>query len=272
MNVKTLLKETLDTLSIDTLDAQLLLAYVLEKNRAWLIAHDDYELHPAELQRYQELVARRAEGLPLAYLTGTQEFWGMPFTVTPATLIPRPETERLIEQALTIQPQPKQILDMGTGSGIIAITLAKEWPDSVFVATDVSRAALSIAQENANKLGANNITFKRSRWYDDLDASSSFDLIVSNPPYIAPSDPHLEKLRFEPQQALIADDAGLCDIEQIIDGASAFLNTEGWLMLEHGYDQQEAVQALLQKYQFTAIETLKDLAGWPRISVGQKRI
>lgn len=268
MNVKTLLQSTLSEWSIDHLDAQLLLAHVLEKNRAWLFAHDDHVLTHAQLLVYQELVQKRAQGQPLAYLLGYKEFWGRRFKVTPETLIPRPETELLIEHAL--QQQPRSFVDLGTGTGIIAITLAKAWPECICVATDVSESALAVAHSNAETHQVDHIRFIHSHWYDNIDGS--FDLIISNPPYIAENDPHLKALSYEPQQALTAEQSGLKDIAEIIHGGMAHLNNGGWLMLEHGYDQQQEVQQLLSKADFSAVDTLKDLAGWPRVSFGQKRI
>ena len=268
MNLKVLLKTTASELCIDTLDAQLLLAHVLDKNRAWLIAHDDYVLTEQQIQQYQQLAENRSQGMPLAYLVGYKEFWGRRFKVTPDTLIPRPETELLIEQAL--QLRPKKILDLGTGTGIIAITLAKAWPDCLVFATDVSEQTLHVARDNAKTHQAENIRFVCTSWYHNID--DRFDLIISNPPYIAELDPHLEDLRYEPQQALTAAQSGMQDIEEIIRTASAHLTTDGWLMLEHGYDQQAPVQQLFKEAGFTAIQTKKDLAGWPRVSLGQKRI
>ncbi|WP_395374450.1 peptide chain release factor N(5)-glutamine methyltransferase [Marinicella sp. W31] len=268
MNIKALLHSTMSQHPIDVLDAQLLLVHILDKNRAWLIAHDDHVLSDNQVQQYQQLTKQRAQGVPLAYLIGYKEFWGRTFKVTRDTLIPRPETELLIEHAL--QLQPRTVLDMGTGTGIIAITLAKAWHDCSVTASDISNQALAVARCNAEIHKVKNIHFACSSWYTNIDGQ--FDLIISNPPYIAEEDSHLQALQYEPRKALTAPQSGLQDIQEIIEGASAHLNENGWLMLEHGYDQQNSVQQLFKQMEFKAVETIKDLAGWPRISMGQKRI
>ena len=254
------------------LDAEVLLCFVLDKQRAYLRTWPERLLQPEQQRRYQKLLQQRRAGHPVAYLTGSREFWSREFIVTPDVLIPRPETELLIERALGLLPQGQklQVLDLGTGSGAIAVTLAAERPQWRVTATDISAAALSIARSNARHHAAANIRFHRSRWFDDLP-DARYDLIVSNPPYIAPDDEHLQQgdLRFEPQTALAADRNGIADIEEIINKARRQLHPGGRLLLEHGCDQQRAVQTLLQRCRYSEIHTHTDLAGLPRVSLAR---
>jgi release factor glutamine methyltransferase len=255
------------------LEAQILIARALNVNRAWLIAHDRDVLTVAQQDAIESLIARRANGEPVAYLLAVREFYGLSFKVTPDVLIPRPDTELLVETALQHLPEnrPNRILDLGTGSGAIAIALALQRTLSTVLAVDASPEALSIAQENARRLGAANVECVTGNWYATLNVKN-FDIIVSNPPYIAASDPHLTSgdLRFEPRQALASGADGLDDLRQIIAGAPAHLAEGGWLLLEHGCDQAAAVSALLQQHGFVAIRTLQDLAGLDRVSVGRR--
>jgi len=254
------------------LEAQILIARALDVDRAWLIAHDRDVLTVAQLDAIESLIARRANGEPVAYMLAEREFYGFSFKVTPDVLIPRPDTELLVEAALEhlSRLNPYRILDLGTGSGVIAITLALQRPLSTVLAVDASPAALAIAQNNARRLGAANVACITGNWYAMLDVKN-FDIIVSNPPYIAASDPHLTSgdLRFEPRQALASGADGLDDLRQIIAGAPAHLAEGGWLLLEHGCDQAAAVTALLQQHGFAAIRTLQDLAGLDRVSTGR---
>jgi release factor glutamine methyltransferase len=254
------------------LEAQILIARALNVNRAWLIAHDRDVLTVAQQDAIESLIARRANGEPVAYLLAVREFYGLSFKVTPDVLIPRPDTELLVETALQHLPEnrPNRILDLGTGSGAIAIALALQRTLSTVLAVDASPEALSIAQENARRLGAANVECVTGNWYATLNVKN-FDIIVSNPPYIAASDPHLTSgdLRFEPRQALASGADGLDDLRQIIAGAPAHLAEGGWLLLEHGCDQAAAVTALLQQHGFEAIRTLQDLAGHDRVSTGR---
>lgn len=252
----------------DGLEAELLAAHGLSKNRAWLFAHGDHMLAPDERARVDALLARRARGEPMAYILGEREFWSRPFKVSPAVLIPRPETETLVETVLALPlPEQARVLDLGTGSGCIAITLAAERPGWRVTAVDDSPDTLAVAKENCQALSVGNVELLRSRWYSSL-ADRRFDLIVSNPPYVAPGDEHLARgdVRFEPASALVSDDLGLADIREIVEGGREFLNQGGWLALEHGYDQSEAVRALLEKTGFTEIDARKDGAGIPRVA------
>lgn len=265
--------------SIDRIDAQYLLANLLNVGRASLIAHSERVLGEHDQAKFEQQVAERAKGVPVAYLIGTREFYGRDFRVSPTTLIPRPETELLVEQALVRLAGNKwpenhistRVLDMGTGTGAIAISVASAGKFSV-TATDVSSDALEIARENATALGAH-VEFVESDWFSAL-ANRQFDLIVSNPPYVADGDAHLTQgdLRFEPQTALTDGSTdGLASIRAIVAGAPAHLATGGWLLFEHGYDQAAAARDLLLKAGFENLICIKDLAGIERVSGGQIR-
>lgn len=260
-------------------EARRLLASLTGQPLTWFMAHGDDPADPDTTTRFQALAERRRAGEPLAYLLGQQEFYGRPFTVSPAVLIPRADTETLVEtaleQLLLLRRQrravPLSLLELGTGSGIIAITLALEAPDTEVHAVERSPEALTVAQQNAKTLGANRIHWHPGSWWQALASPRRFDLIVSNPPYIAANDHHLQQgdLRFEPPQALAAGPDGLDDLRIIIGGAPTHLNPGGWLLLEHGYDQEAPVQALLRDAGFADVFTRRDLAGQPRVSGGQ---
>jgi len=260
-------------------EARRLLASLTGQPLTWFMAHGDDPADPDIATRFQTLAERRRAGEPLAYLLGQQEFYGRPFTVSPAVLIPRADTETLVEtaleQLLLLRQQrhavPLSLLELGTGSGIIAITLALETPDTEVHAVERSPEALTVAQQNAKTLGADRIHWHPGSWWQALASPRRFDLIVSNPPYIAANDHHLQQgdLRFEPPQALAAGPDGLDDLRIIIGGAPAHLNPGGWLLLEHGYDQEAPVQALLRDTGFADVFTRRDLAGQPRVSGGR---
>ena len=253
-------------------EARRLLASLTGQPLTWFMAHGDDPADPDIATRFQTLAKRRRAGEPLAYLLGQQEFYGRPFAVSPAVLIPRADTETLVEtaleQLLLLRQQrravPLSLLELGTGSGIIAITLALEAPDTVVHAVERSPGALAVARQNAKALGADHIHWHAGSWWQALACPRRFDLIVSNPPYIAANDHHLQQgdLRFEPPQALAAGPDGLDDLRIIIGGAPAHLNPGGWLLLEHGYDQEAPVQALLRNAGFADVFTRRDLAGW----------
>lgn len=260
------INEILQNSTLDNLDSQLLLGYVLQQPRSFVLAHPEYVLTPAQQQQFQQLMLRRQQGEPIAYILGQQEFWSLNLTVTPEVLIPRPETELVIELLLTnfSNEQSLAILDLGTGSGAIALALADEKPTWQITATDKSTAALDIAQQNAQDLKIENIIFKHSDWFNDI--TQQYNVIVSNPPYIAADDVHLSALQYEPKSALIADDNGLAEYQKIIAQAKAHLQPEGLLFLEHGYQQADAIQALLQQHGFNNITTVNDLANLPRVT------
>ena len=253
------------------LDAEVLLGHVLNRNRAWLRAWPEHGLTPGQSVQFMQSVTQRAEGFPIAYLTGEREFWSRRFLVRPDVLIPRPDTELLIELALDIIPthQPARILELGTGSGIIAITLAAERSNAHIAATDISQNALDIAHLNAARLGTQNLEFWHGSWLDPVPSNLAFDLIVSNPPYIAEQDPHLTRgdLRFEPLLALVSGSDGLDAIRQIAKTAHTFLKPGALLLLEHGYQQAPAVAALLENLGYTHVRHHTDLQGHQRATL-----
>lgn len=257
---------------VDPADAALLLAHALGQPRAWLYAHGDDIPDDAAQARFEALLDRRLAGEPVAYLTGSRGFWTFELKVTPHTLIPRPETERLVELALDLLPEAQalRVADLGTGSGAIALALARERPFAQVVATDASGEALAVARGNASSLGVGNVEFRQGSWFEPL-AGEQFDLIASNPPYVAVGDPHLAQgdLRYEPASALSSGRDGLDDIRAIARGAPACLRPGGWLLLEHGLDQGAAVRALLQHAGFDRVATARDLEDRDRITLGR---
>ncbi|MCG6933229.1 MAG: peptide chain release factor N(5)-glutamine methyltransferase [Gallionella sp.] len=253
------------------IEVQSLLQFVLHANRAWLLSHPEQLLDPDQHDRYIALFERRLRGEPVAYLLGEREFYELNFTVSPATLIPRPETELLVELALQRIPRhgPCRVLDLGTGSGAIALSIAHARPGAEVVAVDASAAALEVAQSNAHRLEAGNARMLQSDWFGALQ-EEWFDIIISNPPYIAAGDTHLAQgdVRFEPREALASGMDGLDDIRRICAQAGEHLRKNGWLMLEHGHDQAAQVRALLQQSGFERIFSARDLAGIERVSGG----
>ena len=252
---------------LERLDAQLLLAAALQQSRAWLLGHDDEPLSKHLAERITAQIAQRAAGMPLAYIVGEKEFHGLLLKVTPDTLVPRPDTETLVDWALEIlQPLPGEpaVVDLGTGSGAIALAIKHRHPAAAVQAVELSAAALVVAQDNARRLGLA-LRFHQGDWWQPL-AGQRFDLIVSNPPYIAGSDPHLPALRFEPLEALTPGGDGMKALLTLIDGAPDHLCPGGWLLLEHGYDQAEAVAAALRLRGFTEPALRLDLGGQPRVS------
>ena len=252
------------------LEAQLLLQHALNVNRAWLIAHENDALQPNIHAVFEALLNRRLAGEPMAYILGHREFYGLDLMVTADTLIPRPDTEVLVEAALGKIHGSLSILDLGTGSGAIALAIAKNRPQASVTAVDASNAALEIAQKNAQNLNITNVQFVLSNWFDAL-AHTQFDIIVSNPPYIEQNDVHLSQgdLRFEPITALAAGEDGLSDIRQIIDNSLVYLKPQGWLLLEHGFNQAEKVADLMSSAGLVAIETMQDLGGNDRVTFGK---
>ncbi|KRG84887.1 SAM-dependent methyltransferase [Stenotrophomonas daejeonensis] len=252
-------------------DAEQLLLHVLGVDRAWLFAHATDAVADDARQRFEQLLRHRAEGQPLAYLTGRRGFWTLDLQVNPATLIPRPETELLVEQALARLPADKlrRVADMGTGSGAVALSIASERPLATVIATDLLGPTLAVAVKNAQAHTLENVWFRRGHWYAAL-GNDRFDMIVSNPPYIAAGDPHLQQgdLRFEPPPALASGADGLDAIREIIAGAPAHLVRGGWLLLEHGRDQGEAIRALLEQAGFADVETVRDLEQRDRVTLG----
>lgn len=253
------------------LDAELLLAHVLGKPRSYLRTWPEREPDAAQCAAFAALLERRRAGEPVAYLLGRQGFWSLELEVAPHTLIPRPDTELLVETALALCPGgPARVLDLGTGTGAIALALACERPAWRVLGVDRVAEAVALAERNRARLGLGNARFVESRWFSAL-AGERFAMIVGNPPYIAADDRHLSEgdVRFEPASALVAGQDGLDDIRLIVDEAPEHLEAGGWLLLEHGYDQAEAVRALFAARGFTAVESRRDLGGHQRITLGQ---
>lgn len=247
------------------LDAELLLAHVLDVSRANVIARDERVLTPEAQGDFEQLLARRMSGEPMAYLTGTREFWSLELEVTKDVLVPRPETELLVEWGLALAP--RSVLDLGTGSGAIALALASELPDARIAATDISAAALQVARGNARRLRLE-VQFAEGACYAPVDGA--FELIVSNPPYVAEGDPHLAELKFEPAIALTSGADGLGALRAIVAGAPQHLRAGGWLLVEHGATQGAAVRELFARAGFARVETRRDLAGHERATGGQR--
>jgi release factor glutamine methyltransferase len=251
---------------------QCLLQQVLQVQRVYLLAHAERILTDAEFNAYRELLQRRLQGEPVAYILGQREFFGLNFKVTPATLIPRPDTELLVELAVQriSHDQHSSVLDLGTGSGAIALAIAYSCPQTEVLACDASAAALAVAKANVSALKIENVHCLQSNWYAAL-SEQKFSLIVSNPPYIANNDPHLAQgdVRFEPMSALSSGVDGLDDIRHIIANAHTYLLPGGWLLLEHGYDQAAGVRDLLQEAGFDAVFSACDLSGIERVSGGR---
>ncbi|MGO4305163.1 peptide chain release factor N(5)-glutamine methyltransferase [Cupriavidus sp. RAF12] len=258
---------------LPALEARMLLSHVTGFSRTQLITRDTDHLTAAQRDAFATLLARRLAGEPMAYLLGEREFFGRTFRVTPDVLIPRPDTEIAAEASLAriANVHAPRVLDMGTGSGILAVTIARERPDAEVWATDISPGAVLVAQDNARALQADNIRFLVSDWYQSVPDGVRFHLIVSNPPYIAAGDPHLAEgdLRFEPIDALTDHEDGLSDLAAIVAGATARLLPDGWLLMEHGYDQAASMRSLLTRAGFEDVYTARDLAGLERCSGGR---
>jgi release factor glutamine methyltransferase len=258
---------------LPALEARMLLMHCTGLNRTALITQDNFVPSLAIQKLFLEFVLRRVSGEPMAYLVGEREFFGRVFTVTPAVLIPRPDTETLVEWVLDVlrDQRAPHVLEMGTGSGIIALSVALERPDANVLASDVSAEAIAVAERNAANLDAHNVQFIQSDWYKKIEHGQQFHLIASNPPYIAANDAHLQSgdLRYEPTSALTDHACGLSALRAIVSGAPAHLMCGGWLLLEHGYDQSDAVCQLLESAGFTDVTSRRDLGGHTRCSGGR---
>jgi len=265
INIRTLLGAN------PSLEAEILLCHILKKNRAYLYAHPEQLINPEQAAHYQNLMLQRTQGVPIAYLTGEREFWSLKLKVNRHTLIPRHETERIVELALEhITDNPDTcILELGTGSGAIALALAKEKPHWHIIACDQSQEALIVAQENAKCLAINNVRFYQSDWFGSIP-QRRYHAIISNPPYIAEHDPHLKEgdLCFEPRSALVSDREGLADLECIIKQGYDYLVPNGLLLLEHGYDQKSNVRSILNELGYKNIQCWQDIQGHDRVSGG----
>jgi release factor glutamine methyltransferase len=260
---------------LDALETRILLCHVTGLTRMQLITHDEQLPTPEQTAAFRQLIQRRVNGEPIAYLIGQREFYGLMLQVTPDVLIPRPETELLVELAMARLPQRGRVMDMGTGSGAIAVAIAHGRPDADVTALDVSAAALAVASRNAAlhlPAPAKPVNFIESNWYSGLSALHSFDMIVANPPYIVAGDEHLSQgdLRFEPVDALTDHADGMAALKTIVSGATTHLAGDGWLLMEHGYDQAAAVRVLLQQAGFCEVQSWRDLAGIERVSGGRR--
>lgn len=251
-------------------EAEMLLGYVTNRPRSALLAFPETELTPQQQASLEIMVRRREQGEPVAYLTGECEFWSLPISVSQATLIPRVDTECLVEQALQHLPQrPCRILDLGTGTGCIALALGKERPDCTIVGIDIKKEAIILASHNAKKLGMAHLSFFQGNWFSDV--TGYFSVIVSNPPYIDAEDPHLNKgdLRYEPRSALVSAEGGFADLKNIIRQSPDYLTSYGWLLVEHGWQQSGKIQQQFYQSGFTSVSTYKDYGGHPRVTCGQ---
>lgn len=267
-------RQALAQAGVAPIDAQVLLAHVLRADRAWLIAHATDPLAHSQVEQFFSLARQRRDGEPVAYLTGWREFWGLSLAVDRSVLIPRPETETLVECALRRLPadRPLRVLDLGTGSGAIALAIAQERPRTEVLATDRSAAALVVARKNAERMKLASVRWLQSDWYAELPTGGArFELIASNPPYVAERDAHLREgdVRFEPRTALCAGVDGLDALRIIIRGARERLVEGGALVVEHGYDQADAVRDLMLGAGFSDVESLRDLAGIPRVAAAR---
>jgi len=276
MTIQALLREAqarLQDSPSPRLDAEVLLAQTLAVSRSYLYTWPERAVTAAQQAAYETLLQRRVAGVPVAYLTGQREFWSLTLAVTPATLIPRPDTELLVECGLAVLPsdRPVQALDLGTGSGAIALALALSRPAAWVLGIDNSWDALTVALHNRQQLGVTNLQYLAADWNSALITAPCFDVILSNPPYLAAADPHLAQgdVRYEPLSALVAGNEGLAALQQIIAGAANQLKSGGWLWLEHGYQQAAAVKKLLAQHGYTSITSQTDLAGQWRVSGGQ---
>lgn len=252
-------------------DAEILLEQATGRSRTYLIAFSETELTALEQQQAEQLLQRREKGEPIAYIVGEREFWSLPLYVSPATLIPRPDTECLVEQALArLTNHPCHLLDLGTGTGAIALALASELPHSQVIGVDFNPEAVALAQRNQQRLNIANVQFIQSDWFTSL-SFRQFDMIISNPPYIDENDNHLGEgdVRFEPASALIAKNEGLADLAHIIVESKNYLKNQGWVLVEHGWTQGSAVRDLFAKHGYIQIETCLDYGGQERVSLGQ---
>ena len=250
------------------LDAQVLLAYVLDKETIYLMTWPERDISIDQQSQFEDLIAKRSSGVPVAHLVGIREFWSLPIKVNDSTLIPRPDTEMLVESALDICKENAHILDLGTGSGAIILALASEVPNATCVGVDLSQDAVELAIDNAKQLAISNVQFKQSNWFENV--TGTFGVIVSNPPYIDRNDEHLKQgdVRFEPLSALVADNKGLADIEIIAKQAKTYLDVGGYLLIEHGFDQGESVRSILQSNGYSGVKTVKDYGDNDRICIG----
>jgi release factor glutamine methyltransferase len=255
-----------------SLDAAVLLCHALDKPRSYLLTWPEKLLTPEQGKDFVSLLERRQNGEPVAYIVGEREFWSLPLKVSPSTLIPRPDTERLVKLLLEkIQSTSGSILDLGTGTGAIALAIASELPSHNIVGVDIREEAKTLATENAQQLNLRNASFLQGSWFSPVSEGTKFACIVSNPPYIDACDPHLKQgdVRFEPLSALVADEKGMADLSYIATHAKSYLEQDGWLLMEHGYEQGKAVRDVLESQGYSDVATEKDYAGNDRVTLGR---
>ncbi|GAB3527678.1 peptide chain release factor N(5)-glutamine methyltransferase [Photobacterium alginatilyticum] len=276
LSIEALLKQTVQQL-VDAgsdspqLDAAVMLCFVLDKPRSYLLTWPEKTLDSEQSAAFDTVLRRRLAGEPVAYIVGEREFWSLPLKVAPHTLIPRPDTERLVELALEKVPaEPCSVLDLGTGTGAIALAIASERPELSVTGIDLRPEAAQLALENSQNLKITNTRFLSGSWYSPLTSDERFAVVVSNPPYIDKTDPHLEQgdVRFEPKSALVAEENGLADIRIISEQGRQYLQTGGWLLMEHGFEQGEAVRAILLELGYNQVSTAQDYAGLDRVTMG----
>lgn len=273
---KSLASQLGDVSDSPRLDIEIFLTHILQKDRTYLFTWPEKELTSEQAQTFNDFFSRRLTGEPVAHIIGQREFWSLPLMVNNSTLIPRPDTELLVEATLGLlagdeEDQPRRLLDLGTGTGAIVLALANEKPAWQCVGVDKELAAVELAEKNRQQLELPNVKILPSDWFSALENETPFDVIVSNPPYIDPQDEHLTQgdVRFEPLSALIADNKGLADLELIIAQAPKFLTANGWLLVEHGYDQGAAVRELFEQNHFEQINTFRDFGGNERVTIGK---
>jgi len=277
LSIEALLKRSIQSLMLEgsdspQVDAAVLLCHVLDKPRSYLLTWPEKIVSDEELGNFNALLERRLAGEPIAYIVGYREFWSLPLKVSPTTLIPRPDTERLVEVALDhLTPNAQSILDLGTGTGAIALAIASEMPTLNVIGVDYQDDAVELAKGNAKINHINNVEFRQGSWFEPISLSDKFDIIVSNPPYIDSNDPHLSEgdVRFEPQTALVAEQNGFSDLIHIMQHSREYLLNGGWLMMEHGFEQGEQLRHFFEEHGYINVKTEQDYAGNDRVTLGQ---
>lgn len=277
ISIEALLMRSIQLLKLEgsdspQVDAAVLLCHVLDKPRSYLLTWPEKPVAETEYNAFESLLSRRLSGEPIAYIVGYREFWSLPLKVSPTTLIPRPDTERLVEVALEhLSPSSEKVLDLGTGTGAIALAIASEMPDMCVIGVDYQYDAVALAKDNAKDNNILNTEFRQGSWFDPIRMDEQFSIIVSNPPYIDGNDPHLSQgdVRFEPQTALVAEKEGFADLIHIMEHSRTHLVENGWLLMEHGFEQGKQLRDYFEEYGFINVKTEQDYAGNDRVTLGQ---
>ncbi|OEF22317.1 peptide chain release factor N(5)-glutamine methyltransferase [Aliivibrio logei] len=277
ISIEALLMRSIQLLKLEgsdspQVDAAVLLCHVLDKPRSYLLTWPEKLVAETEYNAFESLLSRRLSGEPIAYIVGYREFWSLPLKVSPTTLIPRPDTERLVEVALEhLSPSSEKVLDLGTGTGAIALAIASEMPDMCVIGVDYQYDAVALAKDNAKDNNILNTEFRQGSWFDPIRMDEQFSIIVSNPPYIDGNDPHLSQgdVRFEPQTALVAEKEGFADLIHIMEHSRTHLVENGWLLMEHGFEQGKQLRDYFEEYGFINVKTEQDYAGNDRVTLGQ---